>query len=138
MPQPTRNRSSTKTNLKFIFFIFLIIASIFAEIWFDFDIEPYKEALISYPIIVSGAVFVLLYVGVTFFLLFSRTLFQVTAAILFGPYPATVLVTVAELINAMILFNLSRIDADLIVLIISLINPLDNNLIAVSLGIQRL
>ena len=96
-------------KFKFLLFIvFLLICFAFGNI-FKFDLENMRSFLSSFPIVVSGIVFVALYVILTFFIWFGpKDVFRVSGAILFGPYVSTVLVFISEMINAGILFLVSR------------------------------
>ncbi len=61
------------------------------------------------PFPIAGTVFVGLYVGVTFFVwLGPKDLFRVVAAAFFGPYASTALVFIAEMINLLVFFGMSR------------------------------
>jgi uncharacterized membrane protein YdjX (TVP38/TMEM64 family) len=95
-------------------FRFLLLIAFFVGVFIlgktlHFDIDKTRAWLSQYPIWISGLIFVVIYVGLTT-LLWVGTIdfFRTTAAILFGPYLSTVLVYIAELCNASILFMLSR------------------------------
>ena len=96
---------------KFLRFILLI--AILALCWylgryFNFDIEYYKEILNRYPKAVSGSFFIFLYVFISFFVWLGKDVFWVVSALLYGPYLSAILIYFGELINATILFHLSR------------------------------
>jgi uncharacterized membrane protein YdjX (TVP38/TMEM64 family) len=93
---------------------FLILAAALAALWIlgrYFQIDPVKaESFLSrFPLIYSGIIFVCLYVVITFFFWFSKDIFRLVSACLFGVYLSTLLVFIAEAINAAVLFSLSRI-----------------------------
>lgn len=92
---------------------FLIFVAALALFWIlsrHFRIEPgsAESFFRKIPLLYSGAIFIILYVIVTFFIWFSKDVFRVVAAILFGPYISTIYVFIAEILNAFILFFLSR------------------------------
>lgn len=99
-----------KKILKFILFLF-----IFATCWylgrvFKVDGASYRELLSGYPLVLSGSIFVALYVGTTTFVWFGpKDVLRISGAILFGAFVSTVFVWIGEMINAMIMFHLSRI-----------------------------
>src|SRR5262245_21649160 len=95
------------------FLRFLVLIAILALCWylgryFDFDIDYYKEILNRYPKAVSGSFFVFLYVFISFFVWLGKDVFWVVSALLFGPVLSASLIYVGEIINATILFHLSR------------------------------
>lgn len=72
------------------------------------DISFLKHLLEKLTPTLSAAVYILLYVVVTFFIFFSKDLFWLVAALLFGPYWGALFICIAETINAGILFYLAR------------------------------
>ena len=102
----------TVMNNKTVKFILFLI--IFAGCWylgrvFDFDVSYYQDFLSKYPLALSGAVFVILYVATTTFFWFGpKDVLRISSAILFGPYISAVFVWAGEMINALIMFHLSR------------------------------
>ncbi|MFC1704080.1 TVP38/TMEM64 family protein, partial [Candidatus Omnitrophota bacterium] len=76
--------------------------------YFSADIDYYKEVLSGFPPLVSHTIFVLLYVAGSFFIWVIKDPLKVVGAFLFGVYVSTFLIWIAEMINAVILFNLSR------------------------------
>lgn len=101
---------SNKKVLKFI--LFLVI---FATCWylgrvFKFDGAAFQVLLLGYPLVFSGSIFVVLYVGTTTFVWFGpKDVLRISSAILFGGVVSAVFVWIGEMINAMIMFHLSRI-----------------------------
>lgn len=104
------NRSIDLQNpqLKFFLFVLLLIFCWGVGRFFHIDEENIKSWLARYPISLSGILFVVLYVVLTFFIWFSKDLLRIVGAYLFGAYLSTTLIWIAESINALILFNLSR------------------------------
>ncbi|HBG62105.1 MAG: hypothetical protein A2Y03_08925 [Omnitrophica WOR_2 bacterium GWF2_38_59] len=99
---------SNKT-LSFLLFIgFLAMCFIFGKI-FEFDIDSMRTFLASFPIVLSGIIFVVLYVVLTSFIWFGpKDVFRIASAVLFGAYVSTILVWISEMLNAVVLFCLSR------------------------------
>lgn len=92
---------------------FLILTGILALAWFlgrffHIDTAAIQGILQKFPIFYSSVLFILFYCVVTFFIWFSKDIFRLIAALLFGAYLSTLLIWVAEVLNALILFNLSR------------------------------
>jgi uncharacterized membrane protein YdjX (TVP38/TMEM64 family) len=96
------------------FFRFLSLVTILTLCWylgryFEIDLEHYQGILDRYPKAVSGFFFIFLYVFVTFFVWFgAKDMFRIASALLYGPLVSAILVYLAELGNAAVLFNLSR------------------------------
>lgn len=102
---------NTKNRKKKIEFLILIIAlSLFWYLgrYFRIDTEALQRSLARFPLFYSGILFVILYVIVTFFVWLSKDVFKLIAAVLFGAYLSTLLIWIAEIINAFILFYLTR------------------------------
>lgn len=98
----------SKNTLKFILFIAVIIL-----VWYTgghphIDTDSIEQFLIKIPKVYGSIVYVVLYVAVTFFLFFSKDIFWILGAIVFGPYLSALLVYIAEMINVVLLFNLAR------------------------------
>jgi uncharacterized membrane protein YdjX (TVP38/TMEM64 family) len=100
-------------NRKFL--KFLLFLSIFLVCWylgrvFQFDVAYYQAILSRYPLALSGLIFVVLYVATTTFMWFGpKDVLRISSAILFGAYISTVFVWVGEMVNAVIMFHLSRV-----------------------------
>lgn len=102
--EAARHKSKTK---------FLVLIISLSLIWylgrfFQIDTEALGKSLNRFPALYSGIIYVVLYCVVTFFLFFSKDIFWITGALAYGPYLSTLLVYIAELINAFILFHLAR------------------------------
>lgn len=95
-------------KIKFIIFLIAIILLMFMGRYFPLDLDKLQRSLANLPFFSGWIVFVILYVVVTFFIWFSKDIFRIMAAILFGPLVSSALVFIAELVNAVILFNFSR------------------------------
>lgn len=100
-----------KINKNTIYFLFLIISLVLICYWgkfFHFDSEAMEASLKKSSLFYAGIIFVILYVVVTFFIWLSKDAFKFIGAVVFGAYLSTLFVFLAECINAIILFNLSR------------------------------
>lgn len=91
---------------------FILIIGI-CVIWFlgnkiHIDDQVIRQWLEKYPLLYRGVLYIFFYVIITFFVFFSKDLFWLLGAVLFGVAFSTVLICIAEIINAFILFNLAR------------------------------
>lgn len=94
---------------KFLLLVFLLIAGFFIAKHFQVDLEQYRETFRSYPIIISGPIFIAIYVVTTTLVLVGpHDVLKISSALLFGAKVSTILLSIAELMNASILFGLSR------------------------------
>ncbi len=75
---------------------------------FHLDDQAIQQALKGFPLVWAGIIFIAAYVLISFFFWFSKDVFRIAAAILFGAYLSTLLVFFAESLNAIILFCLAR------------------------------
>jgi len=105
-------RSRYKRKIKF----FLLVA-ILGVLWYlgatragiiNTHLESIQSYLESVPLLLAGAIFVGLYVIVTFFVWFSKDFFRFAGALIFGLFGSTILILIAEAINACLLMYLSR------------------------------
>lgn len=92
---------------------FMLLLSFFLLTWllgrlFSLNIDTLRKPLTQIPIWLSATAYVALYVAVSFFLWASKDIFKVVGALCFGVYLSTLLVLIAELINASILFSMAR------------------------------
>lgn len=88
-----------------IIFFILIIA---LGRYFKVDPDHLKEIFMQGSIVRAALTYIFMYVAVTFFIWLSKDIFRFIAAVIFGPFVSTILVLLAETINAVILFTLSR------------------------------
>lgn len=94
---------------KFALFLAILAVCWFLGQVFKVDIRYYQNLLSGYPLAFSGLIFVVLYVGTTTFIWFGpKDVLRVSSAILFGAGVSAVFVWIAEMINAVIMFYLSR------------------------------
>jgi len=77
--------------------------------YIDMDFHVLQKFLHGPSLVVSGAVYIVLYVVLTFFIWFGpKDVLRVSGALIFGAGASTILVWICETINAYILFQLSR------------------------------
>jgi len=92
-------------------FIFLVIALLI--IWilgktYNLDSALIQSSLQKFPIFFSATIYIVLYVVITFFIFFSKDIFWLLGAVVFGAVLSTLFICIAEVINACILFYFSR------------------------------
>jgi len=97
-----------KNKIKFLVLIILVALIFIFGAKFNIKSDVLERYLSSFPFYLSAVIFILSYVIFTFFLWFSKDVFRFASAILFGAYISTALIFIAEFINAIILFGLSR------------------------------
>lgn len=102
------NRAEYQNKIKFLIFIATIVVFWLLGRYFHIEPDNLEDFLKKIPVLYSAAIFILSYVIVTFFIWFSKDVFRVVAAVLFGAYISTIFVFAAEILNAFILFFLSR------------------------------
>ncbi len=94
---------------KFLILVGIIALGIVLGRFFNVTLDDVRSFFTQFPIIVSGIVFVLLYVVATTFILFGpKDILRTAAAFIFGPYVSTAFVWIGEVCNAVILFSISR------------------------------
>jgi uncharacterized membrane protein YdjX (TVP38/TMEM64 family) len=92
---------------------FLMLAIAFLLIWLlgrnlRIDSAGLSTGLGKFPLILSGLIYIILYVVVTFFIFFSKDIFWIAGALLFGGPLSALFVSIAETVNAALLFHLAR------------------------------
>lgn len=92
---------------------FLILVLVIASLWFfgrflHIDTQAIEKNLMAFPLVYSSILYIALYVIITFFIFFSKDVFWLMGAVLFGAALSTLFICIAEVINAFILFNLAR------------------------------
>jgi uncharacterized membrane protein YdjX (TVP38/TMEM64 family) len=97
-------------GIKLIIILLLIIIIILLAQLFSKDIEKIGIFLRKIPAIYSAPLFISFYVLSNFVFFFDiKDLLKPVAALIFGAYISTLLIYIAEIINAFIFFNLSSI-----------------------------
>jgi uncharacterized membrane protein YdjX (TVP38/TMEM64 family) len=102
---------TTKKYRQRIEFLILIIALASVAYLGSFlrpDTRVLQASLEKLPLFLSGTLYIILYVIITFFLFFSKDVFWFLGAVLFGASLSTLFIWISELINALILFHLAR------------------------------
>ncbi len=97
-----------KNKIKFLVLIISLILLWYLGRFLRIDTEALGKSLSRFPILYSAILYVVLYCVVTFFVFFSKDIFWVAGAVTFGAYLSTLLVYIAEIISAFILFHLAR------------------------------
>ncbi|MCU0652234.1 MAG: VTT domain-containing protein [Candidatus Omnitrophica bacterium] len=97
-----------KQQTRFLILVAVLILLWFAGNFFHIDTGRIEDFLKKFPLIFSAPFFIILYCVITFFIWLSKDFFKIIAALFFGAYLSTPLILIAEIINAVILFNLSR------------------------------
>ena len=101
--------------LKFVLFLVIFAVCWYLGRLFKIDVAHYQGLLSKYPLALSGFIFVLLYVGTTTLLWFGpKDVLRIASAIFFGATVSTLFVWIGEMLNALIMFHLSRILFDLV------------------------
>jgi uncharacterized membrane protein YdjX (TVP38/TMEM64 family) len=90
-----------------VLILFLLLTWLLGK-FLPIDWYYFKDLLSSFPVVFSGFIFIFLYVAVTFFVWLAKDIFKVIGAVLFGSVYSSFFIFIAEVINASILFNLSR------------------------------
>jgi uncharacterized membrane protein YdjX (TVP38/TMEM64 family) len=100
--------SKSTSKIKFAFFCLSLLLIWYLGRFVNIDEVALRGYFARLPLIPAASLFVLSYVIITFFVWFSKDVFKIISAIVFGAYLSTLLIWIAESINAAILFNLSR------------------------------
>ena len=98
----------SKPLVRFLIFILIIVGLFLAGQYFAIDEAKINDFLKDIPYTLASGVFVLLYVAGTFIIWYLKDPLKLVGAILFGAYLSTLLIYIAELMNAYIFFRLSR------------------------------
>lgn len=95
-------------ELGFVILVLLIFLTWFIGKQFSLDIGAIQKKLSGCGFVYSGTLFILLYVAVGFFIWFAKDAFWLMGAVLFGAPASALLIFLAEVANAAILFYLAR------------------------------
>jgi len=95
---------------RFALLILIIISFCLVGRYLSIDIDYYRNLLSQFPLLVSAVIYIALYVAFTTFIWTGPgSIFRITGAVIFGASISTLFVAIAEIINAAIIFYLSRI-----------------------------
>lgn len=97
-----------KHEIEFLILIIAVFLIWYLGRYFHIDTQAIQKSLQRFPLFYSGIIYVVLYVIVTFFVFFSKDVFWLMGAVLFGPLLSALFICIAEIINAFILFYLAR------------------------------
>ena len=101
-------RKSTHQR-RFLALILFVACFLALSRFVHFDQQTFQDYLQGFPLFWSGLIFILLYVGLTFFVWVGpKDVLRVVGAFLFGPYLSTLIVWVGEMGNACVMFSFSR------------------------------
>jgi len=101
--------SFKKVSLRFLILLILIFLFLLCGKYFSFDLESCQVFFREFPLIFSGLLFVVLYAVITSLVwLGPKDIFRMASALIYGAVISAFLVWLAEMINAVILFTLSR------------------------------
>lgn len=98
-----------KYRLELLILILAICSFWYLSRYLPIEIPLIQRSLSEFPLAISAPLYIILYVVVTFFIFFSKDLFWLMGALLFGPFLSATLICIAEAINAFILFYISRL-----------------------------
>ena len=95
--------------IRFLILLLILIVCWLLGQYVHLDVEGLKAVLRSYPPAVSGGIYIVLYVLISTFLWFGpKDIFRVVGALVFGGYWSALWVWIAEMINLVIMFQMSR------------------------------
>ncbi len=98
-----------RPETRFVIFLGLIVGFMVLGNMYSIDADKIDAYFEKVPLAYSSALFVVFYVVGTFFLWHLKDPLKIVGAIIFGATISTVLIYIAEIINAYIFFNISRI-----------------------------
>jgi len=99
----------SKGYVRFIIFILLIVILIFISKYFSIDKEKMDAYFKKIPPVYSSLMFIALYVASNFFVTGDpKEILKLVSVFVFGVYLSTLLIFIAEIINASLFFHLSR------------------------------
>lgn len=95
-------------EIEFLILILAVFLLWYLGRYFHIDTQGIQRSLQRLPLFYSGIIYIALYVIVTFFVFFSKDVFWLMGAVLFGPLLSALFICISEIINAFILFYLAR------------------------------
>ena len=92
----------------FILLILVLVACWSIGSLFNIDQQSMRAWFDAVTMVVAAPLFILAYVGLTFIIWFAKDILKIVGAVVFGAYISTALIWMAEMMNVVILFHLSR------------------------------
>lgn len=103
------NNSTVRQLIKITVFIGFILLFYAVGQHYQLEVEQVKQKLAEYPLALSGAIFIVLYVVLTSLVWIGpHDVLRIASAILFGATTSTVFIWIAEIMNSFVMFHLSR------------------------------
>ena len=97
-----------KYRLELLILILAVCSFWYLSRYFPIEIPLIQRSLSAFPLAISAPLYIILYVVVTFFIFFSKDLFWLMGALLFGPFLSATLICIAVVINSFMRFYISR------------------------------
>jgi len=103
------NNSKVRHIIKIFILLFLLILCWYGWRYFNLDVSQIRQKLSEYPLVLSGVIFVVLYVILTSLIWAGpHDVFRIAGAILFGANISTLFIWIGEIFNSCVMFHLSR------------------------------
>lgn len=103
------NNSKARHIIKILILLFLLIVCWYGWRYFQLDVSQIRQKLSEYPLVLSGVIFVVLYVVLTSLIWAGpHDVFRIAGAILFGANISTLFIWIGEIFNSCVMFYLSR------------------------------
>jgi uncharacterized membrane protein YdjX (TVP38/TMEM64 family) len=97
-----------RNAVKFFILLFFLVSLWYWGRFFQLDSTGAENYLSAMPLLAASLAYIILYVVITFFVFFSKDIFWIVAAVVFGPVLSALLIYISEIINVFILFFLAR------------------------------
>lgn len=98
-----------KSYIRFILFVLFIILLVTLNQFFSFDYTVIDNFIKQLSPAWAAIIFILFYIIGTFFIWYLKDPLKIVGAICFGAYLSTVFIYLAEIVNAYIFFQISKI-----------------------------
>lgn len=103
------HQSKIRSVVKIAILILLFLLCWYLGRYFNLDVEQVRQKFSEYPLVLSGFIFIVFYVGLTSLIWFGpHDVLRIAAAILFGANTSTLFIWVGEIMNSLVMFHLSR------------------------------
>ena len=96
-------------GLRFLIFVLVLGGLLLLSRFFKITPAELQGYLDGLTLVNAAMLFIVLYVLVTFFIWLSKDAFRIVAAVIFGAGLSTLLIWIAETLNAAVLFHFSRL-----------------------------